>query len=629
MKRSTGKTSSKEPRKSGQSAARSKTKNAPASKTAPAAKSAPPTSETPIHSNPPRVISKRDVVRAFDEVAMMLEVIDDNPFRIRAMFNAARAIEDLSEDLNEMLQSGRLLEVRGIGKSTVEKIKSLLETGTFPEYEELKKKVPPGMLEMLRISGLGPKKAKLIHDKLGIDSLEKLEEAARNGWIAELPGMGEKTQTNILAGIARYRKYSQRFLFSQAWHEASALLKIVRAVPGVTRSFIGGSLRRCRETIGDLDILATAKDAAPVMDAFTSAGKVATIINKGPTKSSVILNSGIHADLRVIPDDGFAAAAHYFTGSKQHNTEVRAIAKKKGYKLNEYGLFVGDSDEVIPLATEESLFEFLGMDYVPPELRENTGEIEAAIEHRLPKLVEYDDIRGVFHCHSKYSDGRATIEEMALAARDLGFEYLGMADHSQSAGYVNGLKPDRVIQQREEIDKLNKQLSPFFIFAGIESDILQSGKLDYPDEILASFDYVVASVHGQFTGTEKEMTERIVRAVSNPYCTMLGHPTGRILLTRDGYPLDLRAVFEACVAHNTFMEINAWPNRLDLDWRHVKPAKEMGVRFVINPDAHTTKEIAFYKYGVNIARKGWLAKGDVLNTRSLADVRALLANTKR
>jgi DNA polymerase (family 10) len=622
MKRTTGSPRAKAPAKPKKTTASQKAAT-PEKAAAPVT-----TSAAPIHSTPAPVVNKRTVARAFDEVAAMLEVTGDNPFRIRAFFNAARAVEDLSDDLKQLLDSGELIKVRGIGKSMVANVKSMFETGTFEEYETLKKKVPPGMLEMLRISGLGPKKAKLIHDKLGIDSLEKLEEAARNGWIAELPGMGEKTQTNILAGIARYRKYSQRFLYSQAWDEASAILKVVRAVPGVTRSFIGGSLRRCRETIGDLDILATATDAAPVMDAFVSMGKVATVIGKGPTKSSVILNSGIHVDLRVVPDDGFAAAAHYFTGSKEHNTEVRAIAKKKGYKLNEYGLYKNESDEVIPLATEESLFEFLGMDFVPPELRENTGEIEAALTHTLPKLIEVGDIRGVFHCHSKYSDGRATIEEMALAARELGFEYFGMADHSQSAGYVNGLKPDRVIQQREEIEKLNKQLAPFFIFAGIESDILQRGKLDYTDDILASFDYVVASVHGQFTGTEAEMTERIVKAVSHPSCTMLGHPTGRILLQRDGYPLDLRAVFEACVAHNTCIEINAWPNRLDLDWRYVKTAKEMGVRFVINPDAHTTKEIAFYKYGVNIARKGWLTKDDVLNTRNLAEVRKLL-NKKR
>lgn len=612
----------KKPTSNSRTKAPSNTKKAPAGKktSAPEKASAPAQPSAP----PARAFKNSDVARRLGEVAAMLEILGDNPFRIRAFSNAASAVYDLSEDVNKLAESGALLEVRGIGKSIFADIKQMLATGTFDEFEKLSAKVPPGMLEMLRVSGLGPKKAKLIYDKLGIKSLEELEQAGRNGWLAELPGFGEKTQTNILEGISRYRKYQSRFLFSTAWNEASAILDVVRTVPGVTRSFIGGSLRRCRETIGDLDILATAADADPVMKAFVGMKNVATIVGQGPTKSSVILESGIHVDLRVVPDNGFAAAAHYFTGSKAHNTEVRAIAKKKGYKLNEYGLYKSETDEAIPLTTEESLFKVLGMDFIPPELRENTGEIEAAQEHKLPKLIEADDIRGVFHCHSKYSDGRATIEEMALAARELGFEYFGMADHSQSAGYVNGLKPDRVIQQREEIAKLNKELAPFFVFAGIESDILQSGKLDYTDDILASFDYVVASVHGQFTGTQAEMTERIVKAVSHPSCTMLGHPTGRILLQRDGYPLDLLAVFEACAAHNTYIEINAWPNRLDLDWRHVRTAKEMGVRFVINPDAHTTKEIAFYKYGVNIARKGWLTKDDVLNTRNLADVRKLL-----
>jgi DNA polymerase (family 10) len=578
---------------------------------------------------PPRALSKADVARALDEVSEMLEVTGDNPFRIRAFFNAARAVDDLSGDLNELVESGELLNVRGIGKSMLEKIRSLLETGTFDEREELRKKVPPGILEMLHVSGLGPKKAKVIHDKLGVDSIEKLEQAGRNGWLAELPGFGEKTQTNILRGIARYRKYSQRFLFNQAWDEASAVLKVVRAVPGVTRSLIGGSLRRCRETIGDLDILATARDAEPVMDAFTAMPNVATVIARGPTKSSVILNSGMHTDLRVIPDEGFAAAAHYFTGSKEHNTEVRAIAKKKGYKLNEYGLFKGESDEVIPLQTEEALFEFLGLDFIAPELRENTGEIEAAAAHRLPKLIELDDVRGTFHCHTTYSDGHATLEQMAIAARELGLEYLGIADHSQTAVYAGGLKPEDVKKQRAEIDALNRKLAPFVIFAGIESDILQSGALDYPDDVLASFDYVVASVHGQITGSETQMTERIVAAVSNPFTTMLGHPTGRVLLSREGYPVNLHAVFEACVAHDTYIEINAHPYRLDLDWRYVKAAKEMGVRFVINPDAHSTKEVGYCTFGVNVARKGWLTKDDVLNTRNAAAVRKLFAARRR
>ena len=559
----------------------------------------------------------------------MLEITGDNPFRIRAFFNAARAIDDLSDDINKLAASGELLEVRGIGKSMVANIKSMLETGTFEELEALRKKVPPGILEMLRVSGLGPKKAKLIYDKLGIKSIEELEQAGRNGWLAELPGFGEKTQTNILSGIARYRKYSQRFLFRQAWDEASAVLDEVRGVKGVTRSFIGGSLRRSKETIGDLDILATAADAGPVMDAFTTMRNVATVVGKGPTKSSVILESGIHVDLRVVKDEEFSAAAHYFTGSKEHNTEVRARAKKQGYKLNEYGLYKGDSDVAVPLATEKALFEALGLEFIPPELRENTGEIEAAAAHTLPKLIELADIRGTFHCHTTYSDGHATLQQMALAAKELGLEYLGIADHSQTAVYAGGLKPEDVKKQRGEIEKLNQEMAPFVVFAGIESDILQNGELDYPDDVLASFDYVVASVHGQFTGTEAQMTGRIVAAVSNPFTTMLGHPTGRVLLSREGYPVDLIAVFEACARHDTWIEINAHPYRLDLDWRHVRTAKEMGVKIVINPDAHNTKEIAYYKFGVNVARKGWLTKDDVVNTRSLADIRKLLAKRSR
>jgi DNA polymerase (family X) len=578
---------------------------------------------------PPRALTKADVARALDEVSAMLEITGSNPFRIRAFFNGARAIEDLSGDLNEMVTSGALLEVRGIGKSLFADVKSLLETGTFEEYEKLRTQVPAGVLEMLRISGMGPKKVKAVYDKLGIKSIEELEKAGRNGWLAELPGFGEKTQTNILNAISRHRKYAQRFLFSVAWEEASTVLEVVRGVKGVTRSIIGGSLRRCKETIGDVDILATAKDAEPVMQAFVGMPNVATIVGQGPTKSSVILESGIHVDLRVVKDDEFPAAAHYFTGSKEHNTEVRARAKKQGYKLNEYGLFKEPEEKPVPLADEAALFKKLGMDFIPPEMRENTGEIEAAEAHALPVLIEVDDVRGTFHCHTNYSDGHATLEEMAIVARELGLEYLGIADHSKTAVYANGLSIEDVKKQRREIEELNRKLAPFVVFAGIESDILQNGELDYADNVLASFDYIVASVHGQFTGTEAQMTDRIVAAVSNPFTTMLGHPTGRVLLSRDGYPVNLKKVFEACVEHDTWMEINAHPYRLDLDWRQVKTAKEMGVKFVINPDAHSTKEVAYYKYGVNVARKGWLTQDDVMNTRARAAVRKLLAKKSR
>jgi DNA polymerase (family 10) len=581
-------------------------------------------------TSPPRAITKADVARALDDVAAMLEITGDNPFRIRAFFNAARAIDDLSEDLHEMVKSEALLEVRGIGKSIFADVKSMLETGTFAEYEKLRRKVPAGMLEMLRITGMGPKKVKAVHDKLKVKSIDELEQAGRNGWLAELPGFGEKTQTNILRNIARYRKYQQRFLLSSASAEAEAILEAVRRVPGVKQSLIGGSIRRHKETIGDIDILATVTnevDGAALMETFTTLPDVATVIAKGPTKSSVIRQSGIHVDLRVVKDDEFPAATHYFTGSKEHNTEVRAIAKKQGYKLNEYGLFKGE--DPVPLADEVALFRTLGMDFIPPEMRENTGEIEAARAHALPELVGVDDIRGVFHCHTTASDGRATLREMAEAAQALGHDYLGVADHSQTAVYANGLTPARVKKQMHEIEALNRELAPFVLFAGIESDILMDGRLDYDEDVLASFEYVCASVHGQFTGTEAQMTKRIVTAVSNPFTTMLGHPTGRILLSREGYPLNLTAVFEACAAHKVWIEINAHPLRLDLDWRHVRTAKEMGVRFVINPDAHTTGEIAYFRYGVGVARKGWLTKDDVLNTRRAADVKAAFRKRRR
>jgi len=572
--------------------------------------------------DPPRAVTKADVAGALYAVAAMLEVTGDNPFRIRAFQNAASAVEDLSEDLQELVGSGKLLDVRGIGKSIFADIKQMLETGTFDEYEKLKAKVPPGVLDMMHISGVGPKKAKTLYEKLGIKSIDELEQAGRDGRLAEIPGWGEKTQLNILNAVSRYRKYSRRFLYSDALAEATAIEKAVQGVAGVKRTLIGGSLRRARETIGDIDILATAADAEPVMDVFTTLGRVATVIAKGPTKSSIITHSGIHVDLRVVKDEEFAAACHYFTGNKEHNTEVRARAKKLGYKLNEYGLFKGDT--AADLKDEAELFAKVGMDWIPPEMRENAGEIEAAEEHALPKLIELSDLRGTFHCHSTFSDGRSTLREMAQAAKALRFEYLGIADHSQSAGYAGGLKVDKVMKQRQEIAELNRELKPFVIFSGTESDILTDGRLDYDEETLAVFDYVVASVHGQFTGTEAQMTQRIVNAVSNPFTTILGHPTGRLLLTRDGYPVNLVAVFEACAKHNVYIEINSWPNRLDLDWRHLRTAKDIGVKFVINPDAHHTSEIEFVRYGVGIARKGWLTKDDILNTQNAANVRKTL-----
>jgi len=563
----------------------------------------------------PKTANKDDIARVLDDTAVMLEITGANPFRIRAFSNAARSLEETTEDLREMVKSRELLDVRGIGKGIFADIESLLTTGTFELYEDLRKQVPAGVLAMLRISGMGPKKVKLVYDELGIKSVEELEHAGRAGQLADLPGFGEKTQTNILSGIARMRKYQSRFLYSDAFFQANEIYDAIRVLPGVEQHILGGSLRRRKETIGDVDILVSADVSAPIMDVFTTLDQVATVVAKGDTKSSVILQTGISVDLRVVKHEEFAFASHYFTGSKRHNTEVRARAKKLGYKLNEYGLF-NDAGKPTPCKNETALFETLGLAYIAPELRENTGEIEAAASGTLPQLVEESDIRGVFHCHTTYSDGRSTLSEMAEAARTLGHKFFGTGDHSQTAVYAGGLTIEKVREQRDEVDRLNEEMAPFVIFHGIESDILADGALDYPDDVLASFDYIVASIHSQFNMSESEMTKRIVAAIENPYTTMIGHPTGRVLLSRDGYNVNLQTLIDAAAANEVCLEINSYPNRLDLDWRHVRAVKEAGGAIVINPDAHHTKDIEFYRYGVGVARKGWLEKVDVLNSKT-------------
>jgi DNA polymerase (family 10) len=579
-------------------------------------------------TSPRAPLTKTDVVKVLDDVSVMLEITGANAFKVRAFYNAARALEELTEDLGAMVESKELLNVRGIGKSIFADIASLLARGTFDELEKLREQVPAGVLDMLRISGMGPKKVKLVYDELGIQSIDVLEHAGREGQLADLPGFGEKTQTNILAAIARMRKYQARFLYSKAHEEASAVYDAVRVLPGVRRSLIGGSLRRRKETIGDVDILVSADESDAIMDTFASLPNVATVVGKGPTKSSVILKVGINVDLRVVKDSEFAFASHYFTGSKQHNTDVRARAKKLGYKLNEYGLF--KDDEPTPCKDEAELFALLGLDYIPPELREANGEIEAAEAHALPDLVEEKNVRGVFHCHTTYSDGHATLKEMVEAARALGHTFFGVADHSQGAVYAGGVSVEGVKQQRTEIEWLNEKMAGrCTVFHGTESDILPDGSLDYPDDVLAGFDYVVASIHGNFNLSEAEQTKRLIKAIENPFTTMIGHPTGRVLLSREGYALNLQAVIEACAAHHVMLEINAHPNRLDLDWRHCKTARDSGVMLVINPDAHTTDGIAHFRYGVGVARKGWLTKKDLLNTRTAAHVHEFFADRKR
>jgi DNA polymerase (family 10) len=576
----------------------------------------------------PSTLTRNDVARILDETSVMLEIAGANVFKVRAFYNAARALEELTDDLRELVKSKQLLEVRGIGKSIFNDIASLLETGSFEQYDTLRKDIPEGVLDMLRISGMGPKKVKAVYDELGIDSVEALEHAGREGQLADLPGFGEKTQTNILRGIAAMRKYQDRFLYPKAREAAEYVHGAVKDLDGAKRSLIGGSLRRRKETIGDVDVLVSADDAEPIMDHFVGLDRVATVVAKGSTKSSVVLSSGIAVDLRVVKDDEFAFASHYFTGSKAHNTEIRARFRKRGYKLNEYGLF--KDDKPTPCREEADIFARLDLDYIPPELRENNGEIEAAQAHELPTLVEEGDIRGVFHCHTTYSDGHATLKEMVDAARDLGHVFFGTGDHSQSAVYAEGMSVDTVKKQRDEIDWLNDKFEgKFTVFHGTESDILPDGSLDYPDEVLAGFDYVVASIHGNFNLSEAEQTRRLIKAIENPFTTMVGHPTGRLLLTREGYAINLQAVIEAAAENDVMLEINAHPNRLDLDWRHCRAARDAGMLAVINPDAHATGGIADFRYGVGVARKGWLEKKDLLNCRTAAQVKKFFETRKK
>jgi DNA polymerase (family 10) len=575
-------------------------------------------------------MDKHQVAAILDEIGTLLELQGEDAFRCNAYHNGARAIEQLEEDLATVVREDRLGEVPHIGATLREKITTLVTTGHLPFYEELRKKTPPGLFDLLRIPGLGPKRVKLLYDRLGIDTLDKLAQACESGQVAKLKGMGEKMQQKILEGIQSLRQMGSRVRLDQALALASRLIDGLRTAPGIIRMELCGSLRRRRETIKDIDILISSDTPGPIMERFVGLPGVTQVIAHGATKSSVVVQGdgrlSMNADLRIVRDEQFPFALHYFTGSKEHNIAMRQRAQQYGLKLNEYEL--AGPDRRIRCRHEADLFRALDLAYIPPELRENTGEIDAAAKGTLPKLIEADDLKGVFHCHTTYSDGHNSVEEMARAAQALGLKYLGLADHSQSLTIANGLTPDRIRQQQMEIEQVNKRLKGLKILKGTECDILADGRLDYSDDVLATFDYVVASVHSHFKQSREEMTARIIKAIRNPYVTMLGHATGRLLLKREGYPVDLEAVLQAAAECGTMIEINANPQRLDLDWIHCKRAKALGVKLVINPDAHSSSEIALYHYGVDVARRGWLEKSDVFNTQSLADVTKALAARK-
>jgi len=571
-------------------------------------------------------LNKKEVASILEEIGTLLELKGENPFKTRAYFNAARTISGLTENLDELVESGEIQSVKGIGKALAEKITTLVMTGNLPYYEELKVEFPPTIFELMNIPGLGPKKIKKLYETLGISSLVELEYACNENRLLDLDGFGAKSQENILQGIEARKKYSEKFHYPIAEESANVIYTYIKKAKGIKRSEIAGSLRRKKEIIGDIDILvsATQKDAPGIMNQFTSSPDVEHIVAEGKTKSSVRLKTGINVDVRVVKDSEFPFALHYFTGSKEHNVQMRRIANQHKMKLNEYGLFHESNNKAVPCKEEKDIFEKLGLVYIEPELREDTGEIEAAAENDLPDLIDEKDLKGTFHCHTTYSDGANTLEEMAEAARNRNWSYLGIADHSQAAQYARGLSKSDLKKQRKEIDALNRKYKSFRIFHGVESDILSDGSLDYDDKTLADLDYVVASVHSRFKMTESEMTKRVIKAIKNKHMTILGHPTGRLLLSRDGYQIDLVQIINAVADYGKAIEINSHPYRLDLDWRMVKYVREKGVKIFINPDAHNIDGLGDVRFGVGIARKGWLGPEDVVNTKTLHEIQTHL-----
>ena len=586
-------------------------------------------------------MTKEDIAGVLEKIATLLELRDENPFKIRAYINAARAIETFGANVSSFQDEEAVAKIPGIGKSLALKIKELAETGSLKYFEELSAEFRPGILELFSLPGLGAKKIKALYDKLGISSIEQLQNACEQGRIAELPGFGETTQQKLCDAIARRAAHAGSFQFGQVAVEAEALRADLAAHEAALQVEIAGSYRRRKEIVHDLDLLVATNEPDAITKFFVSHPLVESVIAQGPTKSSVRLRSGVQCDLRVVTTAEYPFALAYFTGNKEHNIEMRSRALQRGWTLNEYrlarlppdpkakkargGRAIKRPTVKIPTVRDEAdLYRALGLDFIPPELRENCGEFEAAEKHSLPRLIEQDNLRGTFHCHTVASDGHNSLEEMASAAQKLGLEYLGIAEHSKSSIQAHGIDAAKLRAQVAAIRKMNKKFDGFRLFAGVECDILRDGTLDFDDEILAELDFAVASIHSVFNLSEAEMTKRIIRAMENPFITILGHLTGRLLLKRDPYLVDIPAVLEAAAATGTWIELNAAPKRLDLDWRWWPLAKQQGVKCVINPDAHRTERLQDLWFGVGIARKGWLTKSDVMNCLPLGKIESAL-----
>lgn len=573
-------------------------------------------------------VHNADVAAVFEEMADLLEIEGSNPFRIRAYRNAARTLRDLPRDVGAMLGEGEdLTELPGIGEDLAAKIKEVVETGTAAMLEQHRKKVPKTLTELLRIPGIGPKRVKALYHDLGIRTLDQLQKAAQDGLVRSLHGFGGKTERYILDQLKARTGGERRFQLAVATQYAEALIAYLSESPGVKQVVAAGSYRRAKETIGDLDILVTAVSNSPVMDRFVSYPEVGEILAQGATKASVRLTCKLQVDVRVVPEDSYGAALLYFTGSKAHNVALRRLAQQQGLKLNEYGLFKGDRS--VAGDTEESVYAAVGLPWISPELRENRGEFEAARIGRLPVLVEAADLRGDLHAHTKATDGRNSIREMAEAARARGFEYLAITDHSRRLTMAKGLDPKRLLEQLEEIDRLNATLSGITLLKGIEVDILEDGSLDLPDEDLCRLDLVVGAVHSHFRLSRQKQTERILRAMDHPYFTILAHPSGRLIDERAPYDVDMARIIRHARERGCFLEVNAHPVRLDLTDIDCLIAKEESVMLSINSDAHSILDFENLRHGVGQTRRGWLEKNDVLNARPLHSLQPLLKRTMR
>ncbi|MBI2955458.1 MAG: DNA polymerase/3'-5' exonuclease PolX [Chloroflexi bacterium] len=559
----------------------------------------------------------KEIADLLNKIADLLEIKGESPYRIRAYREAARHIEAMAEDITAIAERGRLQNIPGVGESIAAKIAEYLKTGQLAYYEELKSQVIPGLAELLTVPGLGPRRAQAIYENLGITSVAQLAEAARQHKLSKIPGIREKTEDRILREIERLQERTHRLLLGVALPAAEEVAGLLERYLAVERIDPAGSIRRMKETIGDIDILVASTRPTEVMDAFVSLPMVKEVLARGPTKSSILTRSNLQIDLRVIKPAEYGSALQYFTGSKEHNIALREIAIRKGLKLSEYGIFDTRTGKRLGGESEEEIYRIMGLQWIPPELRENRGEIEAAAEGRLPKLIEIGDLRGDLHVHTNWSDGTDSLKTMVEAARELGYEYMAITDHSISLSVARGLSLEAIVEQGRLIDRLNQKYAPFRILRGTEVNIRGDGTLDYADAVLRSFDVVTASIHTGFGQFREKITDRIIRAIRNPNVDVLNHPRGRLLDKRPGYGVDLEAVIKVAVETGTALEINSQPDRLDIDDVWARRAKEMGAILVIDSDAHNKDQLRFVKYGVGTARRGWLEKKDVLNTLSL------------